>query len=102
MRWKSNTELPDWAVVSFIAVMSPLLIIGAASLFLTFGGFWLKRRLLGPSKDWSWWFAWHPICRNVDNEYDERVWLEWVERRSGGLLTHNTQYRARYTSQVPA
>jgi hypothetical protein len=100
MRWKANQELSDWVAWPLMVAVSPALIVGAACLFLTFGTVWLKRRAIGPSEEWSWWFAWYPVCRNVDNEYDESVWLEWIERRCSHFLSDDTEYRARYTSQV--
>lgn len=91
MRWKPVETLPDWVAWPLLAIFSPAIALA----FLFFGVVWLKRQVVGPTEAWGPWFAWYPIRRNVNNEYDESVWLEWVERQSDGPMC-DTFYRARY------
>lgn len=78
----------------------PLVLIAAPfilALMATFATFYAKRWLFGPYTEWRPWFAWHPIEMPWDGDtwpaVHERVWLEWVERRSGHPLG-DVSYRA--------
>lgn len=80
--------IPDWLgytiAVPVMIAASPLIAFIAACI----GLIWLKRQVLGPTKIWTRWFAWHPV--RVD--FCDTRWLEIVERRSFGVI-QDTQYR---------
>lgn len=91
MRWKTleGRELPSWIgcllAPVFFAVFSPLLLL----IFIDR----LKRKLIGPTSEWSRWFAWHPV--RGDRGFGDSVWLEWVERREWyGQIEHRTMDEA--------
>ena len=89
MRWTvepptSSPEMPWW-IWLFSPLWLPIVAFGAAVVTTVIGTFWLKRRLIGPTEQWRPWFAWFPVTTKPwPNE--ERVWLEWVERRAAHLM----------------
>jgi hypothetical protein len=93
MRWKPLSMRCDpptvviWCLAALTApVWAPLL-----------GLIWLERekcKLIGPSKDWGPWFAWHPVEVWPRDGEPHSVWLEWIERRAG-TMSSATDYRSR-------
>lgn len=81
-----NWNIPPWLGKGlfglFLVVMSPIIAIA----LLVFAVAWLKRKLIGPRKDWSRWFAWYPVTVRQERGGDETRWLEMVERKSWGAL----------------
>lgn len=79
----------DWLgytiAVPMVVVASPIFIAVA----LIIGLIWLKRQALGPHREWAKWFAWYP----VNTGRDGTRWLEYVERRTWGVMA-DIQYRA--------
>lgn len=77
-----NLRLPRWLEIGLfgllLLVMSPLI----ASVAIALGWLWLKRKLIGPRRDWSRWFAWHPVTVWEARGRQETRWLEMVERKS--------------------
>lgn len=86
--------LPDWLGYSIgIPVLIAILpiLLGCAGIF---GLVWLKRRVIGPGKEWKRWFAWYPArLLHIHGHTSELRWLEIVERRSFGIM-QDTQFRA--------
>lgn len=91
MRWHPKppagpAQIPWWGWLLsplWAAPFALVLAIGGA----LFGALWCKRRLIGPTEQWRPWFAWYPIT--VEGRVwaeEQRVWLEWIERRAGHLL----------------
>lgn len=88
MRWHPkppSREMPWWVWI-FVPLWGPLAALALAIGFAFFGGLWCKRWLMGPTENWRPWFAWYPttIPGRIWSE-DQRVWLEWIERRAGHL-----------------
>ena len=86
MRWHPNppqalADPPWWLSGLLFLLFSPVIAIGATLI----GLLWLKRWLMGPTEAWRPWFAWFPVTVKPWPD-EERVWLEWVERRSGHLF----------------
>ena len=102
MRWRakaSPAEMPWWGWL-----LAPIWAPALALAMLAIGLLWTKRRLLGPTDEWRPWFAWHPVDVQVWSEgvwpEEERVWLEWVERRAGHFLG-DPAYRTPLSSPEP-
>lgn len=97
IRWKpaySNAPPPMWAW-PFLAPFVVLIFIAIAPLFALYWATKAKRWFIGPSPEWRGWLAWFPV--RVDGGFGERVWMERVERRSGGPF-EDTEYRDATTS----
>lgn len=81
-----NVNIPPWLEKGllglFLLAVSPIIAAVAAMLAVV----WLKRWLIGPRKDWSRWFAWHPVTVQRERGRSESRWLEMVERKSWGVL----------------
>lgn len=81
---------PGWLLTSFAVTVLVLCSPVILALLALGAGILAKRRAVGPVKDWRPWFAWYPVrLPNAD-----LVWLEVVERRSGGVL-FETEFRGR-------
>jgi hypothetical protein len=85
--------LPNWLQ---LVLLSPILVpmipaIGAVFVLIkTWEGVsWLKRRAVGPSKEWHGWFAWRPV--QLDYPFGPTVIFERVERRFLGHGYTNRQ-----------
>jgi hypothetical protein len=81
--------IPDWLGYTIAAPIAIALLPIVGACFALGSIVWLKRQVLGPRKDWSPWFAWYP----VDCGWDDKRWLETVERRSWSVMA-DTQFRA--------
>lgn len=89
-------RIPAAALRPLRWLLLPLLLVVLVGCVLEAAGLWLlqhKRRLVGPSRYWRGWFAWHPV--RVDFGSDAGgltlLWLERLERRIGGpfdLIEH--------------
>lgn len=87
--------IPDWLGYSIgipvLIAVSPV-IAGCA---IIVGLIWLKRRAIGPNKEWKGWFAWYPVRLRDEHGWPKELrWLEIVERRSFGIM-QDTQFRVR-------
>lgn len=74
-----------------LVLISPLLLAVVAAIIPILAIMWCKRAVVGPHKNWSRWFAWHPVNLGEWFEPDWR-WLEIVERKSWSLMD-DVQYR---------
>jgi hypothetical protein len=90
MRWQperplvsERTQLILLSPVIAVACIAllPLLVLGYADFLIRGAG------------KWGRWFAWHPVTTGdwLHNN-EQKVWLEWVERRRWAVL-HDWHYR---------
>jgi len=87
MRWTphppAHPYVPPWWMWLLVPVWGPVVALLAVAL----GILWCKRKVMGPSEQWRPWFAWFPITVEPTWDSQQRVWFEWVERRSGHLMS---------------
>jgi hypothetical protein len=83
--------IPAWLGITVSAPLAVVAIPVVAGGFALAGLAWLKRRAIGPTKQWSRWLAWYPV--NVGDHFDpDWRWMEIVERRSFAIMS-DTSYR---------
>lgn len=71
-------------MVAFAILIAPV----AAIVILIVGTIWLKRKAIGPRKEWGRWFAWYPVSVWLDDHGGrETRWLEWTERKSWDVIS---------------
>lgn len=92
MRWHPNptssrAEVPWWGWLLSPIWAPPFALVLAVAGTLV-GILWCKRWLMGPTEQWRPWFAWYPVAVPAPDLWpdEERVWLEWIERRAAHLM----------------
>lgn len=93
MKWCGPSERVKFVLISPVVV--PIAIIAAPVFLAVAGGIWLEEKLtkpFRPTREWSTWYAWRPVCINdwVCDDEKRWVWLETIERRGE---RHWTEYR---------
>ena len=82
MRWGQPSEKTQlWLASPLLVLFSPAFLIFAAVIAVVIYAEKAKRWLVGPSKDWRWWFAWYPVRPGTWPDQGRWIWLERVERR---------------------
>lgn len=90
MRWKGEATIPERLGYTIVVVLAPLWVPALAMFLALTGLLLLKRKAVGPVRDWSLWFAWYPVRVG----FNETAWFELVERRSFGVMS-DIEYRSR-------
>lgn len=84
--------IPEWIGIT-IAIPIGIAAIPVVAIGFGFAGLvWLKRQVIGPTKEWSRWLAWYPV--NVGDTFDpDWRWLEIVELQSWAIM-QDTRFSA--------